>query len=380
MRHAVGVHDLRSAQLVLRRVDLPAQELVERLVAREDQRPLAHLDHARREAVQIRADAHGPARHVRQRERVRVSARRLARDGAGASQVLDADAVLRADDRVEREALLAAHFPIRALHGARGQRLVVRRREVQILVALLRVLLVDPRDFKLGLELLHEPDARARVARDVDARQAARPRVLGRGRVELVLLDPERPRLKRDVVRHQHDLPTARVLRRRHGAVPRDHADAVAARRPARRPGERRLRVVAPDQLLRLKRPARRTDVAREQPDEVVAERRARAPRGRAPRRERVVPERVRGLLRDGRELGPLRRRRRRHREVRRGAHADRQRVDPQRGQPRRDGDGRVPECGGPEVRVHVAEAAREPERHGGRRRHRDLRVAPRER
>mmetsp|Transcript_18949 Transcript_18949/g.55656 ORF Transcript_18949/g.55656 Transcript_18949/m.55656 type:complete len:508 (+) Transcript_18949:408-1931(+) len=54
---AVGQHDLRPAELVLARVHLAAEKLVERRKAREDDGALVLLDHALAEAVEVGADA-----------------------------------------------------------------------------------------------------------------------------------------------------------------------------------------------------------------------------------------------------------------------------------------------------------------------------------
>ena len=55
MGDSVGEHDLRPAQLVLRRVDLLAEQLVERAETGEQQRAVLHLDHTLRKAVDVGA-------------------------------------------------------------------------------------------------------------------------------------------------------------------------------------------------------------------------------------------------------------------------------------------------------------------------------------
>jgi len=52
---AVWQHDLRAAELVLRRVNLLAEQLVERAEAGEQQRPVLHLDDALGEPVDVGA-------------------------------------------------------------------------------------------------------------------------------------------------------------------------------------------------------------------------------------------------------------------------------------------------------------------------------------
>ena len=53
------------------RLHLAAEQLVERRVACEDHGPCLHLDRALTQAAQVRADAHGAARHIAERENVR---------------------------------------------------------------------------------------------------------------------------------------------------------------------------------------------------------------------------------------------------------------------------------------------------------------------
>ena len=105
----------------------------------------------------------------------------------------------------------------------------VRRGHVQVLEARGLVLRVDPRDLEEGLELLREADARARVARDVQARQAAGARVLGEGVKVVVLLDAKRARLHGAVVGHDRERAAIWVLRGLERGDPADHADLVRA-------------------------------------------------------------------------------------------------------------------------------------------------------
>merc|ERR1719163_2161685 len=93
MTHTVRVHDLRASELVLRRVHLPPQKLVQSLVARQNDGALLHLDDAPRQSVEVGPNTDTSSSNVRQREGVRVGPRRLAGDRARTSQVLDANAV-----------------------------------------------------------------------------------------------------------------------------------------------------------------------------------------------------------------------------------------------------------------------------------------------
>ena len=67
VRDTVRNHDVRSAQLVLRRVDLLAKELVEGLEPGEDHRALHHLDVPLAQAVEVGADSNAPPRHLHDR-------------------------------------------------------------------------------------------------------------------------------------------------------------------------------------------------------------------------------------------------------------------------------------------------------------------------
>ena len=79
--------------MILRRVHLPPQKLVQSLVARQNDGALLHLDDAPRQSVEVGPNTDASSSNVRQREGVRVGPRRLAGDRAAPSQVLDADAV-----------------------------------------------------------------------------------------------------------------------------------------------------------------------------------------------------------------------------------------------------------------------------------------------
>ena len=234
VRHAVGHHHLRPAELVLRRVHVAAQQLVEREVAGEDERPVRHLDVPLPEAAQVRADAHGAPGDVRQRERVRVRRGLLAGDHPRTPQILHADAVNLADDVVQLHARLAILRHLLRVHRALGEVRVVLGGEVQILEPQAGVGGVVPRHLEVRLELLHQADARARVGRDVYARQTLLSRVLGDGVVKIILLHPERTGHERAVVAHEHHLSAIGVLRRLHEALPCHHADVVGARDAAR--------------------------------------------------------------------------------------------------------------------------------------------------
>mmetsp|Transcript_32537 Transcript_32537/g.76881 ORF Transcript_32537/g.76881 Transcript_32537/m.76881 type:complete len:779 (-) Transcript_32537:4324-6660(-) len=297
VRDAVGQHDLRPAQLVLRDVDLLAEQLVERAEARQDDRPVGHLDDALRQPVDVGADADRAARDVRERERLGVGLRRLARDEARAAQVLDADAVLLAHDVVELVPLLAALGDELAAHDALGQLGQVLLAQVEVLVAVLLLGRVVPRDLEVRLDLLGEADARARVRRDVQPRVAAGARVLG-DLVEVdVLVDAERARLHRAVVGHDDERTAVGVLWRLERQVPAHHADGVLAD-DARAAHER---VALEQQLVdgeqregHLRRRAGgdgrlplRDERLLDEPDEVVGVGRADAPRDAALVRER---------------------------------------------------------------------------------------------
>ena len=289
---AVGQHDLRPAELVLRDVDLLAEQLVERREAREDDGAVGHLDEALRQPVDVGADADRASGHVRERERLRVGLRGLAGDEARPAQVLDADAVLLAHDVVELVPLLAALGDVLAADDALGQLGEVRLAQVEVLVAVLLLGRVVPRDLEVGLDLVGQPDARARVGSDVQAREAAGARVLGHLVEEDVLVDAEGARLHRAVVGHDDERATVGVLGRLERQVPADHADGVLAddARAAhegvpleqqlvdgeQREGHLRGRTVGDGGL------PLRDESLLDEPDEVVGVGRADAPRDRA--------------------------------------------------------------------------------------------------
>eukprot|EP00975_Prorocentrum_lima_P014128 3001237-Prorocentrum_lima.AAC.1 len=81
MGDSVGMHDRRSSQLVVRRVDGLPHQLVEGLVARQNDRRISlALDRALTQAHQVRADAHGPSNNERKGEDLVVGPRRLPSD------------------------------------------------------------------------------------------------------------------------------------------------------------------------------------------------------------------------------------------------------------------------------------------------------------
>ena len=87
--------------------------------------------------------------------------RRLAGDEARAAQVLDADAVLLTHDVVELVPLLAALGDELAADHALGQLGEVLLSQVEVLVAVLLLGGVVPRDLEVGLDLVGQADARA---------------------------------------------------------------------------------------------------------------------------------------------------------------------------------------------------------------------------
>mmetsp|Transcript_89339 Transcript_89339/g.257689 ORF Transcript_89339/g.257689 Transcript_89339/m.257689 type:complete len:424 (+) Transcript_89339:429-1700(+) len=90
--HAVGDHDVRSAELILRCVNVLAKQLVQRVVARQNHRALDHLDVPLTQAIQVGADANAAPCDIGQGEGLLVRAARLARDEAATLKVLDANA------------------------------------------------------------------------------------------------------------------------------------------------------------------------------------------------------------------------------------------------------------------------------------------------
>mmetsp|Transcript_30156 Transcript_30156/g.77433 ORF Transcript_30156/g.77433 Transcript_30156/m.77433 type:complete len:1026 (-) Transcript_30156:2583-5660(-) len=227
---AVGNHDLRTAQLVLAGVHSAPQQLVEGAIAGEDERAVVHLDDALAEAADVGADADGAAGDVAQGEGLLVRGARLARDEAGAHEVLHADAVLGADDVGDHEALLALVEDLLHLHAALRQGAVLIGGEVEVLEAEGGVGGVVPADLELVLQLLHQADARAGVTRDVHAGHALSAGNSRGGGVELVLRDAEGAALEGAVVGDEDDLAAGGVLGRVQLAAPRDHASVVGAR------------------------------------------------------------------------------------------------------------------------------------------------------
>ena len=237
--HTVGHHDLRPTQLVLGRVNVLTQELVQGRVAREDHGAAHHLDVALAQPVQVSTDAHGPACDVGEGKSVLVGAARLAGNEAAALQVLDANPAFRAlhalsDDGVKHVALLPSLLDLVRLHGARRQLLIVLLEQVEVLEAFVAVFGIQPLHLVEGLQLLHQSHAGTAVAGHINAGNASHARQLRRLLEELVLLHAEGARLEGHVVGNDNDVPASWVLRRLHCETPGQHAHIVAALRSLR--------------------------------------------------------------------------------------------------------------------------------------------------
>eukprot|EP00967_Tisochrysis_lutea_P046043 scaffold55875_cov26-Tisochrysis_lutea.AAC.5 len=227
-----GAH-LRPAKLILRGIDLAAEELVERAKSSEEHRAVLHLDDTLGEAVNVCADADGAAGDVREGERLGVGGRGLAGNEAGAAQVFNADSVLLADDVVEDIPLTLARNvkPFAVEVCARIEAVGVLLGEVQVLEALADVLRIVPLNLEVGLKFVGEADACARVGGNVQPREAEAACILRDFIKELVLSNAKGARLNSAVVGHNHEGTALRILRRLDGDVPADHADLVLADR-----------------------------------------------------------------------------------------------------------------------------------------------------
>ena len=230
---AVLVHDLRAAELQVRRVDLAAEQLVDGGCARQDDGLALDLDGALAEAHQVRTDADGTARDERDGEDIVVGARGGAGDQAGAFQALDAQAVFGADDGRDLVPFLAVLDDLLrddVLGLAVLEALLELRRQVQVAEAGLGLVGVVPRGRELADQLLGQADARARVGAEVDARDAEAARELGALEEELVLAGAEGADAVRDVVGHDDEAPALGVFGRARRHEPANHAVRVGAR------------------------------------------------------------------------------------------------------------------------------------------------------
>mmetsp|Transcript_89338 Transcript_89338/g.257673 ORF Transcript_89338/g.257673 Transcript_89338/m.257673 type:complete len:991 (+) Transcript_89338:429-3401(+) len=234
VRHAIGHHDVGATQLVLRRIHLLAQQLVQRLVARQDHGTLDHLDVPLAQTVQVCADADAPPSDIRKREGLLVGPARLARDQAAALQALDTDAALggghvQAEDRIQDVPDLPADRHRVRPDGVGWELGHVGLLQIQVVEALEVVAVVGPSNLDQRLKLFHSAEAGARIARDVHPRYSGRPCHGGRLLEELVLRGAEGARLDGHVIADEHDVPPGGVLRGAEGHLPHDHADLVPA-------------------------------------------------------------------------------------------------------------------------------------------------------
>mmetsp|Transcript_13466 Transcript_13466/g.36269 ORF Transcript_13466/g.36269 Transcript_13466/m.36269 type:complete len:694 (+) Transcript_13466:423-2504(+) len=237
VRDAVGHHDVRAAQLVLCRVHVLTQEFVDGLKPGEDHGAFHHLDVSLPKAIQVSADANAAPCHIGQGERFLVGAARLTRNEATPLQVLDTDAALRgrkvqAHNGVQHMPRLPSDLHLVGRHGVWREIGEVVRFQVKVIEALVRIGRIGPSHLDQLFQLLDCPKARARVARDVDPRNAHRPRHCRGLLKHLVLGDAEGSRLDRQIVADEDHGATTRVLWRPQGAAPHDHADVVLAVRP----------------------------------------------------------------------------------------------------------------------------------------------------
>ena len=110
-----------------------------------------------------------------------------------------------------------------------AEAVLILLREVEVLVTLGLVVGVVPRHLEVRLELLGEADARARVAREVEAGDAGATGILGDGIEEVILLDAKRSGLDRAVVGDDDQRAALWVLGGLEGGRPADHAHIVGA-------------------------------------------------------------------------------------------------------------------------------------------------------
>mmetsp|Transcript_10289 Transcript_10289/g.18775 ORF Transcript_10289/g.18775 Transcript_10289/m.18775 type:complete len:424 (-) Transcript_10289:3799-5070(-) len=231
MRYSVREHNLGPSKLVLRSVNLPSQQLVERGESGKNHRAVLHLNGTLAETVQVGADSDRAAGNIRKRENLVVRTRGLSSNHSGASEVLDTDSMhlLVTHDSLEDMARLAIDVNFVGDDCAFWNFLVICLVKVEVFKALVGVVGVGPCDFELGFEVLVEADAGSRVGGDEDARQAFLSRQLRSLEEEVVFRDSERAGLERDVVGDHHDFATFGILGSLHLALPADHTHIVGS-------------------------------------------------------------------------------------------------------------------------------------------------------
>ena len=232
MRDAVGRHDGGAAELLVGGVDAAAHELVERLVAGEnDGRVVSLLQRALTKSHEIGADADGAAGNHRQREDLLIGSARLSGDEAAAGEVFHAQIALRADHRSE-----TVDERIVELNGigdhAVAESAIVGLGEVEEVHAAGGIVLPQPLHAEAPLHLLCESDARAAVGGEEDAGNALLSRPLGDQLEESVLTRAEGAGAQRDVVAEEQNLAAGGLVGREERQLPGDHRQLVEARRP----------------------------------------------------------------------------------------------------------------------------------------------------
>mmetsp|Transcript_25199 Transcript_25199/g.62411 ORF Transcript_25199/g.62411 Transcript_25199/m.62411 type:complete len:321 (+) Transcript_25199:4692-5654(+) len=235
MRHAILVHDVDPADLVVAGVHLSPYQTIQRLVARKQNRRVCiFLDDPLAQPSDVRANPHSPPSDECDGEGLLVGARGLPGDGAAPAEVLHTDPHLAANhvsDLVNR-ALSAVLHGLRRDGVARLETLVVLLCEVKVFEPSRRIGGVDPLDAEALLHLGGQTHSGTAVAGDVDPRDALLAGVLRGPLVEQILLHTEGAHLVGHVVANDHHTTASRELRCAHLDPPGDHAALVLPWRP----------------------------------------------------------------------------------------------------------------------------------------------------
>mmetsp|Transcript_33963 Transcript_33963/g.74703 ORF Transcript_33963/g.74703 Transcript_33963/m.74703 type:complete len:752 (+) Transcript_33963:106-2361(+) len=225
MRNTVGVHDLRSAELILGVVYLTSEKLVKSGVPGENHGTLLHLDDTLAKTVEVCTDTDTAAGDVAECKDLIVGTRSLTSNLTTTLKILNTNAMDLSDDIINGPAL----SDLAGIHGAFRKGLVVLIAEVEVLETLRWALGIVKLDVDLLLETIVKADSGTSVTGDVDTGKVVLTSVLRSLVVDLIFLNAERSALDGNIVGNEDNITALGILGRLHGYNPRNHTLLVGS-------------------------------------------------------------------------------------------------------------------------------------------------------
>ena len=225
VRDSIGVHDLRSTELILRGIDRTSKQLVESRVSSQDNGTLLHLNDTLSKTDKVGSNTNTAASDVTQSKDFIVGGRGLSSNLSTSLQILNTDSVLGSNDIGESPSF-------RNLIGDNGSLrkfLVISITEVEVFKSLGGVGLVHELNVNLALELINKTDTSTSVTRDVQTRKLIFTGPLGSLEEELIFVNAERTTLNRNIVGNDNSLTPFGILGSLHLDEPCDHSNSVGS-------------------------------------------------------------------------------------------------------------------------------------------------------